>query len=162
MEYSLLHFARVHVVLLNSSPVFILYFIFIRADSKGVQKQGLVSLQHISLCGNDLLAKDLTKLSLLPSIETVDFTGCGFIANKNLAGLKRAIAERKPNTFFEIVNSKKILVRQRSKEPMQSAIVMGANMLEGELWSSDQFIAFLRQSKLTNLVTPALFNYLCS
>jgi len=102
------------------------------------------------------LAKDLTKLSLLPSIETVDFTGCGFIANKNLAGLKRAIAERKPNTFFEIVNSKKILVRQRSKEPMQSAIVMGANMLEGELWSSDQFIAFLRQRSLVSSNTQLL------
>jgi hypothetical protein len=165
------------------------------------RRKGLVSLQHLFLCGNDISAKDLTKLAELPSIETLDFMGCTNISPKNVADLKRVLTAKDSVASCNVVTGKKMIVRYKStasrpSTPVKStperdpfaltsspfglaspfafglspvatarstqtkalkspktihldngpaATTTTTNAFEGELWSCDQFITFLRK-----------------
>jgi hypothetical protein len=84
------------------------------------KRVGLVSLQHLFLCGNDILAKDLEKLARLPCIETLDFTGCTNISPKSVADLKRALTVRSSTASCDVVAVKKLLVRYHSTSLLQT------------------------------------------
>jgi hypothetical protein len=170
----------------------------------------LVSLQHLFLCGNDILAKDLEKLAQLPCIETLDFTGCTNISPKSVADLKRALIARSSTASCDVVAGKKLLVRyhgtlarphtstksavacdpfaltsspfgiaspfsfglspvaarakkQKSANPAHlnnvnapTTSAAATNAFEGELWSCDQFITFLRKG------TPISIQFQCN